>query len=29
MADWMAAYHRNVDEFRLEQELKNTKPKTE
>jgi hypothetical protein len=29
MADWMAAYHRNVDEIRLEQELKNTKPKTE
>jgi CRP-like cAMP-binding protein len=29
MADWMVAYHRNVDEFRLEQELKNTKPKTE
>lgn len=29
MADWMAAYHRNVDEFRREQELKNMKPKTE
>lgn len=29
MADWMAAYHRNVEELRLEQELKNTKPKTE
>jgi hypothetical protein len=29
MADWMVAYHRNVDEFRREQELKNMKPKTE
>jgi len=29
MADWMAAYHQNVDEIRREQELKNTRPKTE
>jgi hypothetical protein len=29
MANWLAAYHKNVDELRLEQELKETKPKTE
>ena len=29
MADWMAAYHQNVDEFRREQELKNARSKTE
>lgn len=29
MADWMATYHQNVDEFRREQELKNTKPENE
>ena len=29
MADWMAAYHQNVDEFRRDEEFKNTKPKNE
>jgi CRP-like cAMP-binding protein len=29
MADWMAAYHQNVDDIRREQELKGTGPKTE
>ena len=29
MADWMATYHRNVDELRREQELKDTNQKTE
>jgi len=29
MADWMAAYHQNVEDIRREQELKNTGPKTE
>jgi hypothetical protein len=29
MADWMAAYHQNVENIRREQELKNTRPKTE
>ena len=29
MADWMAAYHQNVDEFRREQELKDTQSKPE
>jgi hypothetical protein len=29
MADWMATYHQNVDEFRREQELKNANQKTE
>jgi hypothetical protein len=29
MADWMAAYHQNVDEFRREQELKNARSKNE
>jgi len=29
MANWLAAYHRNVDEFRREQELKDTQSKTE
>ena len=29
MADWMASYHQNVDDIRREQELKDTKPKTE
>ncbi len=29
MADWMAAYHQNVDEFRREQERKDAKPKNE
>jgi CRP-like cAMP-binding protein len=29
MADWMAAYHQNVEAIRREQELKNTGPKTE
>ena len=29
MADWMAAYHQNVDEIRREQELKGIRPKTE
>jgi CRP-like cAMP-binding protein len=28
MADWMAAYHQNVDEFRREQELKDTESKS-
>jgi hypothetical protein len=28
-ADWMATYHQNVDEIRREQELKDTRPKTE
>jgi len=29
MADWMAAYHQNVEDIRREQELKNARPKTE
>jgi len=29
MANWLAAYHRNVDDFRREQELKDTQSKTE
>jgi CRP-like cAMP-binding protein len=29
MADWMAAYHQNVDDIRQEQELKDTESKTE
>jgi len=29
MADWMVAYHQNVDEFRKEQKLRDTKAKTE
>ena len=29
MADWMAAYYQNVDEFRREQELRSTGSKTE
>jgi len=29
MADWVAAYHQNVDELRKEQELKNARSKTE
>ena len=29
MADWIASYHQNVDAIRREQELKDTKPKTE
>ncbi|MFZ5909866.1 MAG: cyclic nucleotide-binding domain-containing protein [Chloroflexota bacterium] len=29
MADWMAAYHTNVEEFRREQEEKDAKPKSE
>ena len=29
MADWMAAYHQNVDDIRREQELKDTESKTE
>jgi len=29
MADWMAAYHQNVDDIRREQELKEMKSKTE
>jgi len=29
MADWMAAYHQNVEAIRREQELKNAKSKTE
>lgn len=29
MADWMVAYHRNVDDFRREQELRDMKSKTE
>ena len=29
MADWMAAYHQNVDDFRREQELKEAKSKSE
>jgi CRP-like cAMP-binding protein len=29
MADWMASYHQNVDEFRREQELRDTGSKTE
>jgi hypothetical protein len=29
MADWMASYHQNVDDIRREQELKNTKSKSE
>lgn len=29
MADWMAAYHQNVDDIRREQERKDTNPKTE
>jgi hypothetical protein len=29
MADWMAAYHQNVDDIRREQELKDSRSKTE
>jgi CRP-like cAMP-binding protein/uncharacterized membrane protein YdbT with pleckstrin-like domain len=29
MADWMAAYHQNVDDIRREQELKDARPKNE
>ena len=29
MADWMAAYHQNVDDIRREQELKDAESKTE
>jgi hypothetical protein len=29
MADWMAAYHQNVDDIRREQELKDTNQETE
>jgi len=29
MADWMAAYHQNADDFRREQELRNIKPENE
>ena len=29
MADWIASYHQNVDALHREQELKDTKPKTE
>ncbi len=29
MAQWIAAYHQNVEEIRTEQDLKDTKPKTE
>jgi len=29
MADWMVAYHQNVDEFQKEQKFRDTNPKTE
>ena len=29
MADWIASYHQNVESYRAEQELKDTRPKRE
>jgi hypothetical protein len=29
MAEWIASYHQNAEEIRTEQELKDTRPKTE